>query len=78
MVLTCLLLEYLRENLISLNYPNHVISVRKRDIENIKMIYFPYSVREVKLTSSSMDYFSKLKSLSKLKDVLLLYTLTFL
>ena len=78
MVLICLLLEYWRENLINLNYPNHVISVRKRDIENIKMIDFPYSVREVKFTSSSMD-FSKLKSLSKLKDIVLfLFALTFL
>lgn len=66
MVLICLLLEYLRENLINLKYPNHVISVRKRDIENIKRINFDFSMREVKLTCLPID-FSKLKSLSKLK-----------
>ena len=78
MVLICLLTEYFRDNLINQKYPNHVILVRKRDIENIKMINFPFSVREFKLTCSSMD-FSKLKILSKLKDVILfLSRLTFL
>ena len=80
MVLICLLPEYLLDNLTNLKYPNHVISVRKQDIENMGIfkIEFPCSVREVKLNSSSMD-FSKLKSLSKLKDVVLfLSTLTFL
>ena len=68
MVLICLLPEYLENNLINLKYPNHVISVRKRDIENMNIfkIEFPCSVREVKLTCSSLD-FSKLKRLSKLK-----------
>ena len=62
MVLTGLLYKYFTDNL--LNFPNHVIHVRKEDVLNIKSIDCFYS--RVNLTSSSIIDLSKLEELSKL------------
>ena len=63
MLLISLLASYFNQNLINLKYPNHVISVKKEDIKNIKQIRIPNSVRAVNFTSS-MDL-SNLEGLSK-------------
>ena len=65
MVLTCLLYKRLYENLSTVKYPNHVISVCKRDTLNIKEIDVPKYMGAVKLTGSLIDL-SKLERLSKL------------
>ena len=62
MVLIGLLYNTLIENV--LNFPNHVIRVRKQDVLNIKSINFRYNYSGVNLTCSSIDL-SKLVKLSK-------------
>ena len=62
MVLIGLLYNTLIENV--LNFPNHVIRVRKQDVLNIKSINFRYNYSGVNLTYSSIDL-SKLVKLSK-------------
>ena len=64
MVLIFILEEYFFKNLTTKKYPNHVISVTKRDIENIEIIDLDKSMRVVKLNCSSIDL-SKLKHLCK-------------
>lgn len=63
MLLIFLLAAYFHLNLVTKKYPNHVISVNKRDTLNIQEIYLPCSFRAVKL-NSSIDL-SKLELLSK-------------
>ena len=63
MVLTGLLLKCFIDNL--LNFPNHVIHVRKEDVLNIKTIYFCKYFSGVNLMSSSITDLSKLGDLSK-------------
>ena len=63
-LLFALFYEYLNHNLAALNYPNHLVSVRKRDTRNIKEINVPGHFRKVKLNSSLIDW-SKIERLSK-------------
>ena len=65
MVLIRLIYGYFWDTLKIQLYPNHVISVTKQNILNVKEIEFPHLTRVVKLHCSSI--FSKLERLSKLR-----------
>ena len=61
-----LIVKYFFENLTTEKYPNNVISVSKRDIQNIKEIQIiSERSKQIRLTCSSIDL-SKLESLGKL------------
>jgi hypothetical protein len=63
MVLIGLLYNKFIENM--LNFPNHLIDVRKQDISNVKAIYYRHHCSGVNLTST-IDL-TKLEQLSKFK-----------
>ena len=66
MVLTGLLYKCFIDNL--LNFPAHVIHVRKDDVLNIKSIDFNHKYKAVNLTTSSSSIdLSKIVELSKLQ-----------
>lgn len=70
MVLIGLIAKYFFENLSTEKYPNNVISVSKRDIQNIKEIQIKsYRSKQVKLTCLSSVDLSKLERLSKLTNI---------
>ena len=63
-----LIVKYFFENLTTEKYPNNVISVSKRDIQNIKEIQIISArSKQIRLTCSSIDL-SKLESLGKLNN----------
>ena len=65
MVLIGLLYNKFIENM--LNFPNHLIDVRKHDVSNVKAIYYRHQCSEVNLTST-IDL-TKLEQLSKFKKI---------
>ena len=69
MVLTGLLFKYFIDNL--LNFPNHVIHVRKEDVLNIRSVKFFHQFIGVNLTSSisSTIDLSKLENLCKMLNL---------
>ena len=72
MVLTGLLKNCFLDNL--LNFPNHLIYVRKEDVLNIQSIYFRDEFSAVNLnTSQSTIDLSKLVNLGKLLFILVKY-----
>ena len=64
MVLTGLLFKCFIYNL--LNFPNHVIHVRKEDVLNIESIEYKHEFSAVNLTGQSAIDLSKLEKLRKL------------
>ena len=66
MVLIGLLYKSFNENL--LNFPSHVIRVRKQDVSNIESIYFEYNFKRIELNNSSSELVD-LSRLVKLGDL---------
>ena len=69
MVLICLLYKSFLQNL--LNFPSHVIRVRKEDVTNIKTINYEHNYSGVNLTDQSRIDLLRLVNLCKL--VLMLF-----
>ena len=72
MVLIALLARYFYDNLTTLNYPNIMISVTKRDILSIKEIKSSHLAKRVKLNCSLIDL-SKLERLSKSANIFYIF-----
>ena len=66
MVLIGLLYNKFIENM--LNFPNHLIDVRKQDVSNVKAIYYRHHCSEVNLMTSTIDL-TKLEQLGKTKKI---------